>query len=131
MIKILNDPKILLYFISLSITDQPSEHPTLPLLPEEREKYVVVKLSVPSDSLVEDTKEFVTSLFQLIDVVGNKLGKALRPYTRNKLEKVRGDLDKQLRIESTREKGEVSFSLRHTRHSLKNIPFRSRMQNAS
>ena len=106
LIKALNDPKILPYFISLSITDQPAERPTLPLLPEEREKHVIVKLSIPSGSQVEDTKEFVTSLFQLVDIVGTKLGAALRPDTKNKLKKVREELDKQLKVEATKEKKE-------------------------
>ena len=102
----LNDPKILPYFISLSITDQPAERPTLPLLPEEREKHVIVKLSVPSGSQVKDTKEFVASLFQFVDIVGTKLGSALRPDTKNKLKKTREDLDKQLRVEATKERKE-------------------------
>ena len=106
----LNDPKILPYFISLSITDQPAERPTRPSLPEEREKHVIVKLSVPSDSQVEDTKKFVASLFQFVDVVGTKLGSALRPDTKNKLRKVREELDKQLKIEAAKEeKEEVSL----------------------
>lgn len=102
----LNDPKILPYFISLSITDQPAERPTLPLRPEEREKHIIVKLSVPSGSQVRDTKEFVTSLFQFIDIVGTKLGSALRPDTKNKLRKVREELDKELKTEATKEKKE-------------------------
>jgi len=106
LIKVLNDPKILPYLISLSITDQPAERPTLPLLPEEREKHVIVKLSVPSGSQVEDTKEFLASLFQLVDIVGTKLGSALRPETKNKLKKVREDLDKQLKVEATKEQKE-------------------------
>jgi len=103
---VLNDPKILPYFISLSITDQPAERPTLPLRPEEREKHIIVKLSVPSGSQVRDTKEFVTSLFQFIDIVGTKLGSALRPDTKNKLRKVREELDKELKTEATKEKKE-------------------------
>ena len=106
LVKTLNDPKILPYFISLSITDQPAERPTLPLLPEEREKHLIVKLSVPSGSQVEDTKVFFSSLFQLVDIVGIKLGGALRPETKNKLRKVREDLDKQLKAESAKEKKE-------------------------
>jgi len=104
--KLLNDSKILPHFISLSITDQPAERPTLPLLPEEREKHVIVKLSVPSGSQVEDTKEFVTSLFQLVDIVGTKLGSGLRPDTKSKLRKVREDLNRQLKTESTKEQKE-------------------------
>jgi hypothetical protein len=76
------------------------------LLPEEREKHLIVKLSVPSGSQVEDTKVFFSSLFQLVDIVGTKLGGALRPETKNKLRKVREDLDKQLKVESTKEKKE-------------------------
>ena len=93
------------YLICLSITDQPAERPTLP---EERERHVIVKLLIPSGLQVNDTKEFVTSLFQLVDVVGTKFSSALRPDTKSKLRKTREDLDKQLRIEATKEqKGEV------------------------
>ena len=131
MIKALNDPKILPYLISLSITDQPAERPTLPLLPEEREKHVIVKLSVPSGSKVEDTKEFITSLFQLVDVVGTKLGSALRPETKSKLKKVREDLDKQLKVEATKEqKEEVCCFLFGTLHWLRKAPFRLRRLSA-
>ena len=105
LIKVLNDPKILPYLVSLSITDQPAERPTLP---EERERHVIVKLSIPSGSQVNDTREFVASLFQLVDIVGTKFSSALRPDTKSKLRKVREDLDKQLRVEATKEqKGEV------------------------
>lgn len=125
----LNDPKILPYFISLSITDQPAERPTLPLLPEEREKHVIVKLSVPSGSQVGDTKEFVISLFQLVDIVGTKLGNALRPETKNKLKKVREDLDKELKVEATKEqKEEVCCFFLDSAHLLRNFPFRLRTQ---
>ena len=131
LIKVLNDPKILPYFISLSITDQPAERPTLPLLPEEREKHIIVKLSVPSGSQVQDTKEFVTSLFQLVDVVGTKLGSALRPDTKNKLRKVREELDKQLKVDATKEKKEeVGCFFCCAWLLLRNISFRLRMQNA-
>lgn len=110
LIKVLNDPKILPYLISLSITDQPAERPTIPLHPEERERHVIVKLSIPSSSQVNDTKEFVTSIFQLVDIVGTKFAGALRPDTKSKLRKVREEIDKQLLIESTKEqKGEVRF----------------------
>ena len=129
MVKVLNDPKILSYFISLSITDQPAERPTLPLLPEEREKHVIVKLSVPSGSQVGDTKEFVASIFQLVDIVGTKLGSALRPDTRNKLRKIREDLDKQLKVEATKEqKEEVCCFLFDAAPLLRNSPFRLKTQ---
>lgn len=105
LIKVLNDPKILPYLISLSITDQPAERPTSL---EERERHVIVKLSIPSGSQVNDTSEFVSSLFRLVDIVGTKYASALRPDTKSKLRKTREDLDKQLRIEATKEqKGEV------------------------
>ena len=131
LIKALNDPKILPYFISLSITDQPAERPTIPLLPEEREKHIIVKLSVPSGSQVEDTKEFVTSLFHLVDIVGTKLGGALRPDSKSKLRKVRDDLDKQLKVEATKEKKEeVRYFLCDASPLLRNFLFRLRTQNA-
>ena len=131
LIRTLNDPKILPHFISLSITDQPAERPTLPVLPEEREKHIIVKLSVPSGSQVEDTKEFIASLFQLVDVVGTKLAGALRPETKNKLKKVREDLDKQLKIEATKEKKEeVGYFFSHALSLMRNSPSRPRKQSA-
>ena len=129
LIKVLNDPKILPHFISLSITDQPAERPTLPLLPEEREKHVIVKFSVPSGSQVEDTKEFFASLFKFVDIVGTKLGSALRPDTKNKLKKVREDLYKQLKTEATKErKEEVCLSSSTLQYLLRKSPFRPRMR---
>ena len=106
LIKVLNGPKVLPYIISLSITDQPTERPTLPLLPEEREKHVIVMFSVPSGSRVNDTKEFVTSIFQLVDIIGTKFSGSLRPDTKSKLRKIREDLDNQLRAEAAKEKKE-------------------------
>ena len=38
--------------------------------------------------------------------MGTKLGGALRPETKNKLRKVRDELDKQLKVEATKEKKE-------------------------
>ena len=112
LVKVLNDPKILPYLISLSVTDQPAERPTLPPHPEEREKHVVIKLSVPRGAQVKDTQEFVTSIFQLVDIVGTKFASALRPDTKSKLKKVREELDKQLKVEATKEqKDEVCCSL--------------------
>lgn len=128
MIKVLNDPKILPYLISLSITDQPAERP---LLPEERDRHVIVKLSIPSGSQVNDTKGFITSLFHLVDIVGIKFASALRPDTKSKLRKTREDLDKQLRIEATKEqKGEVRCFPSDTGFSLRDPPFRLKRQSA-
>ena len=101
------------------------------MLPEEREKHIIVKLSIPSGSQVEDTKEFVTSLFQLVDIVGTKLGGALRPETKNKLKKVREELDKQLKVEATKEKKEeVCLFLYAVLRLLRNFPLRPRNQSA-
>jgi len=117
LIKVLNDPKILPYLISLSITDQPAERPTVPQPLEERERHIIVKLSVPSGSQVKDTKEFVTSLFQLVDIVGAKFGSALRPDTKSKMRKIRDDLHQQLKIEATKEqKEEAAEAKRAAKH---------------
>lgn len=123
LIKVLKDPKILPYLVSLSITDQPAERPTSPLLPEDRERHVIVKLLIPSGLQVNDTKEFVTSLFQLVDVVGTKFSGALRPDTKSKLRKAREELDKQLQVEATKEqKGEVRCFPFDTVHPLIDLP---------
>jgi len=90
-----------------------------------------VRLSVPSGSQVGDTKEFATSLFQLVDIVGTKLGSALRPETKNKLKKAREDLDKELKVEATKEqKEEVCCFPFDVLRFLRNSPFRPRKQSA-
>ncbi|PPQ77766.1 hypothetical protein CVT25_011201 [Psilocybe cyanescens] len=96
----LQDPKILPYFRSLSITDQPRERPLLPLAPEEREKHVILSLSAPSSSHIEDTVPLVNTVFQLVDSL-NKI--SLRPETKTKLKRFREDLDKSLKEDAEKE----------------------------
>ena len=63
--------------------------------------------------------------------MGVKLWGALRPETKNKLRKVREDLDKQLKIEATKEKKEevrLSSPLRLV--LAEELPFRLRTQSA-
>ncbi|KAJ6613420.1 hypothetical protein B0H10DRAFT_2165290 [Mycena sp. CBHHK59/15] len=101
--KILEDPKIAPYFRSLSITDQPRDRPTKPLLPNEHEKHVILTLSAPSTSHAADTAALVTALFSFVDSLSQV---ALRPETKTKLRKVRDDIEKNIKEESEREKKE-------------------------
>ncbi|KAF9567297.1 DUF1682-domain-containing protein [Agrocybe pediades] len=99
----LNDPKILPYFRSLSITDQPRERPITPIPAAEREKHIILSLSAPSGANVADTVPLITAIFQLIDNL-NKI--ALRPETKTKLKKFREDIDKSIKEEFEKEKKE-------------------------
>ncbi|KAJ7591005.1 hypothetical protein C8J56DRAFT_934437 [Mycena floridula] len=103
LLKVFKDPKNLTYFRSLSVTDQPRERPSSPLLPNEREKHVILTLHAPSTSHAADTLTIVSAIFPLIDAL-SKL--TLRPETKNKLKKTREDLDKDLKEEAEREKKE-------------------------
>ncbi|TFK43513.1 hypothetical protein BDQ12DRAFT_675096 [Crucibulum laeve] len=100
---VLQDPKILPHFRSLSITDQPRDRPDAPLPTEKREKHVILSLTAPSGSHVTDTVPLVAAMFQFIDSL-NKIN--LRPETKNKLKKIREDLDKTLKEDSEKEKKE-------------------------
>ncbi|KAL0950034.1 hypothetical protein HGRIS_010042 [Hohenbuehelia grisea] len=101
---VLQNPAVLPYFRSLSITDQPRERPTTgPLSPTEREKHVILSLHAPSSSDAGATLPLVTAVFSFVDVL-SKIN--LRPETKTKLRKVREDLDKDLKEEATREKKE-------------------------
>ncbi|KAH9482680.1 UPF0674 endoplasmic reticulum membrane protein C2G5.01 [Psilocybe cubensis] len=99
LLSVLQDPKILPFFRSLSITDQPRERPVLPLAPEEREKHVILTLSADS-SYAEETIPLVNSIFQLIDSL-NKI--SLRPETKSKLKRFREDMDKALKEDAEKE----------------------------
>ncbi|KAF7355335.1 hypothetical protein MSAN_01450000 [Mycena sanguinolenta] len=101
--KLLEDPKIAPYFRSLTVTDQPRERPLKPLEANEREKHVILSLSVPPPSHAGDTAEFVAALFPFIDSL-SKI--ALRPETKIKLKKVREENDKDIKREAEREKKE-------------------------
>ncbi|KAF8897552.1 hypothetical protein BD779DRAFT_386164 [Infundibulicybe gibba] len=100
---ILQDPKIQPYFRSLSVTDQPRDRPPSPLPANEREKHVILSLIAPPSSSAKDTAALVAALFPFIDVLGKMV---LRPETKNKLKKVREDLDKDLKDDAEREKKE-------------------------
>ncbi|KAF8621573.1 hypothetical protein AX15_007599 [Amanita polypyramis BW_CC] len=103
LINTLQDPKILPYFQSLSVTDQPRQHPLGPIPADEREKHVIVSLKVPPSSRAEDTVAFVTAIFSFIDALG-KLN--LHPETKTKLKKARDVVDKELRENTEKEKKE-------------------------
>ncbi|KAJ3566315.1 hypothetical protein NP233_g7087 [Leucocoprinus birnbaumii] len=100
---LINDEKIRPYFRSLSITDQPRDRPSGPVPADEREKHVILSLTVPPSSRPDDTIAFVTGLFPFID----SLSKVhLRPETKAKLRKVREELDKELKADSEKNKKE-------------------------
>ncbi|KAF9534308.1 hypothetical protein CPB83DRAFT_844026 [Crepidotus variabilis] len=101
--QVLQDPKIVPYFRSLSITDQPRERPLVPIAAEDREKHVILSLRAPDASHAEDTLPLVAAVFQLIDAL-HKV--SLRPETKNKLKKTREELDKTIKEEAEKEKKE-------------------------
>lgn len=96
----LKDPKIVPYFRSLSVTDQPRERPTKLDSPE---KHVILNLVCPSPSQTVDTTALVAALFPFIDSLPKV---ALRPETKTKLKKVRETLGKTLKDESEQAKKE-------------------------
>ncbi|PPQ72906.1 hypothetical protein CVT26_014569 [Gymnopilus dilepis] len=100
LVNALQDTKALPYFRSLSITDQPRDRPARPIPAEEREKHVILSLSVPSSSNVADTAGLVSAMFQFIDSL-NKLN--LRPETKAKLKKNREEVDKKIKDEAEKE----------------------------
>ncbi|KXN89572.1 Coiled-coil domain-containing protein 47 [Leucoagaricus sp. SymC.cos] len=101
--QLIHDEKIRPYFRSLSVTDQPRDRPNGPLLADEREKHVILSLTVPPTSRVNDTIAFVTGLFPFIDSL-NKVH--VRPETKAKLRKVREELDKELKADAEKSKKE-------------------------
>ena len=97
------------------ITDQPRDRPARPIPAEEREKHVILSLSVPSSSNVADTAGLVSAMFQFIDSL-NKLN--LRPETKAKLKKNREEVDKKIKDEAEKEaKEEVCLFLGRLRVS--------------
>ncbi|KAG6897455.1 hypothetical protein C0992_001455 [Termitomyces sp. T32_za158] len=101
LVSALNDPKVLPYFRSLSVTDQPRQRPERPLPLDKRQKHVVLSLTLPNR--VEDTANLVAAIFPFIDSLH---AINLRPETKSKLKKVRDDLDKSLRADAEKEKKE-------------------------
>ncbi|KAJ7638833.1 hypothetical protein FB45DRAFT_903981 [Roridomyces roridus] len=114
--KLLENPKIAPYFRSLSITDQPRERPAKPLLPKEREKHVILSLSVPSPSDASVTAEIVAACFPFIDSL-SKI--ALRPETKAKLKKMRDETEKDLKKEAEKEKREEEAEALEAKKALK------------
>ncbi|KAJ8508397.1 hypothetical protein ONZ45_g9324 [Pleurotus djamor] len=101
LVQMLQDPAILPYFRSLSITDQPRDRPTAP---EGSEKHVILTLHCPPPSASPyPTLKFTESLFNFIDSL-HKL--SLRPETKSKLKKYRDDVTKEIKLDSEREKRE-------------------------
>ncbi|KAF9485337.1 DUF1682-domain-containing protein [Pholiota conissans] len=106
LLKVLSDPKILPYFRSLSITDQPRDRPATPLALEDREKHVILNLVAPPSSHIADVTPLVAAIFQLIDSL-NKV--SLRPETKTKLKKIREDTDKEIKSEAEKEQKEEAL----------------------
>ncbi|PFH52743.1 hypothetical protein AMATHDRAFT_73876 [Amanita thiersii Skay4041] len=103
LLTMLQDPKILPYFRSLTVTDQPRQRPLGPIPAGGREKHVILSLIAPSPSHAADTVDFVTAMFNFIDLL-SKVN--LRPETKAKLKKTREDVDKELRADVEKEKKE-------------------------
>ncbi|THH06361.1 hypothetical protein EW146_g9635 [Bondarzewia mesenterica] len=103
----LQDPKILPYFRSLSITDQPRDRPSTRDHP--REKHVILSLSSLPPSATADTVPLITALFTFIDNLGKI---TLRPETKSKIKKVRDDFLKDLKEEAEKEKREEAADAR-------------------
>ncbi|KAI0053523.1 DUF1682-domain-containing protein [Auriscalpium vulgare] len=98
VVEALKDPKIQPYFRSLSITDQPSAHPTS--LPYAHEKHVLLTLRALPHSQAALSEPLVAAVFTLIDALERV---SLRPETKTKLKKVREELLKSLKEESEKE----------------------------
>ena len=103
LIAALSNPKILPYFRSLTITDQPRARPDAPIPADSRRRHVILSLSLPSGGHVSDTVDLVSAMFPLIDSLNNI---KLRPETKAKLKKIRDELDKDLKADAEKEKKE-------------------------
>jgi hypothetical protein len=91
----------------LQVTDQPRDRPTTgPLATHEREKHVILSLTVPPASHAAATAVLVSAVFTFIDCL-SKVN--LRPETRIKLKKTREDLDKNLKDEAESDKKEEAI----------------------
>jgi len=106
LITVLEDPKILPYFRSLSITDQARDRPKKPIPSEEREKRVILNLNVPSPAHAADTIALLKATFSFIDSL-NKI--SLRSETKIKLKKIREDLDRDIKEDAEKEKKEEAL----------------------
>ena len=91
------------------MTDQPRERPNLPIPVSEREKHIILSLSVPPPSRVADTQSLVTALFALVDALSKV---SLRPETKVKIKRIREEVDKEIKEDSEKDKkDEVCISL--------------------
>lgn len=113
---VLSDPRILPYFRSLTLTDQPRARPLTPLPAQEKTKHLILSLAVPPAHDADASLALVTSVFQLIDILTGEgkiqgarggLAAQLRPDTRTKLKKTRDDVDKEIKEEAAKEKREA------------------------
>ena len=87
----------------VQVTDQPRSVPSTPIPPNEREKDVILALSVPSASRAAATTSIVSAVFQFVDALP-KL--TLRPETKIKLRKARDEVDARIKKEAERDKKE-------------------------
>lgn len=101
LVDVFSNPAILPYFRSLSVTDQPRERPILPIPVAEREKHIILSLSVPPPSQATETRSLVTALFALVDSIP-KL--SLRPETKAKIRRIRDEVDKEIKEDSEKYK---------------------------
>jgi len=105
LITVLQDPKIMAHFRSLSITDQTRDRPSKPIVSEEREKHIILSLNIPPpDAAV--TIPLLNAIFSFIDSL-NKI--SLRSETKIKLKKIREDLDKSIKEDAEKEKKEEAL----------------------
>lgn len=84
------------------ITDQPRERPIDPS--GQRERHVILTLTVPPPSEAGATVQLVKGVFKLIDNLDTKV--TLRPETKTKLKKVRDDLEEELKKQAVADKKE-------------------------
>ncbi len=85
------------------MTDQPRQRPLGPVPVEEREKHIILSLKAPPISRIGNTVALVTFMFSFIHSL-TKLH--IHPETRAKLKKSRDELDRELKVDSEREKKE-------------------------
>ncbi|ETW83933.1 hypothetical protein HETIRDRAFT_444003 [Heterobasidion irregulare TC 32-1] len=104
VIAALNDPQVLPYFRSLSITDQPRERPDI--AETSREKHIILTLASPPASAAARTLPLVTAVFALVDALDRV---TLRPETKAKLRKVREDFARAQKESAEKERREEAL----------------------
>ncbi|KAH7343827.1 hypothetical protein B0J17DRAFT_192284 [Rhizoctonia solani] len=101
--KLLNTPAVVKHFRYLLITDQPPERPESgPLPASQRERHLLLSLTVPEPSEAKDTVPLIKEIFSLVDVIDQKPGFKVETY--KKLKKTRMELDAELAKEADKEK---------------------------